>query len=60
MRDSAKALPVRLIGVREGMGSELLPTVLFSLGSLTTKVHQPAPVIVLIVLLTLTASAHAM
>src|SRR5699024_12689404 len=30
MRDSAKALPVRLIGVREGMGPELLPTVLIS------------------------------
>ena len=31
MSDSAIALPCRLIGVREGMGPELLPTVLFSL-----------------------------
>ena len=30
MSDSAMALPCRLIGVREGMGPELLPTVLFS------------------------------
>jgi len=30
MSDSARALPCRLNGVREGMGPELLPTVLFS------------------------------
>ena len=36
MSDSAMALPCRLMGVREGMGPELLPTVLFSPG-----VHGP-------------------
>lgn len=30
MSDSAMALPYRRIGVREGGGPELLPTVLFS------------------------------
>jgi len=30
MSDSAMALPCRRIGVREGGGPELLPTVLFS------------------------------
>ena len=30
MSDSAMTLPCRLIGVREGMGPELLPTVLIS------------------------------
>ena len=36
MSDSAMALPCRLIGVREGMGPVLLPTVLIS-----PDVHWP-------------------
>ncbi|TGD08496.1 hypothetical protein EB836_17420 [Brevibacterium sp. S111] len=41
MRESAMALPLRLIGVREGMGPELLPTVLISSGFLGRTLRFP-------------------